>query len=360
MKQFTIDWQALETAFEDNPGEFMIERANYFDLESGEVVFVDEQVNDAVNCIIDELDAVLDEGAEWTDDAIRGTDTFQQLSEAENSSVLAAIKIEYGDPRQFEGIPHFDSHESYEFMRDFIETVSDDAMQGRLSEAIAQRKPFRCFRGVLADDRRLQRQWREFEIARQRETMIEWLHSIGVEPVNPETRTYDPPPLPDLRKIMFAEVRRFVRFARDIQGVRRIALIGSLTTDKEFPRDIDMLITVSDDCDLAPLAQLSRQLSGHMNGYQAGADVFLASEDGDYLGRSCPWRDCGPDHRTSCDAMHCGLRHYLHDDFNAIRLKEKVIAQPPVLLWPDLAAAQNVPPDVYEQLIEELAKDVKR
>ena len=51
---------------------------------------------------------------------------------------------------------------------------------------------------------------------------------------------------------------------------------------------------------------------------------------------------------------------YLHDDFNAIRLKEKVIAQPPVLLWPDLAAAQNVPPDVYEQLNEELAKDVKR
>ena len=24
MKQLTIDWQALETAFEDNPGEFMI------------------------------------------------------------------------------------------------------------------------------------------------------------------------------------------------------------------------------------------------------------------------------------------------------------------------------------------------
>ncbi len=55
--------------------------------------------------------------------------------------------------------------------------------------------------------------------------------------------------------------------------------------------------------------------------------------------------------------MHCGARPYLHDDFNAIRVKEEVIAQPPVLLWPNLAAAEEVPPDVREQLIEQLARD---
>ena len=261
MKQLTIDWHALETAFDDQPGEFGIERANYFDLHSGEVVLVDEHVSDTVSRIIDELDAVLDEGADWTDDAIRGTDTFQQLSGAEQSNVRAAIEIEYGDPSQFEAIPHFDSHDSYEYMQEFVDAVNDDITRGRLSEAIAQRKPFRRFRNVIAEDSRLQRQWREFESARQRETMIEWLRSIGVEPANPESRTYDPPRLPDLRKIMFAEVRRFVRFARDIEGVRRIALIGSLTTNKEFPKDIDLLVTVSDDCDLASLAQLGRAIA---------------------------------------------------------------------------------------------------
>jgi len=34
-----------------------------------------------------------------------------------------------------------------------------------------------------------------------------------------------------------------------------------------------------------------------------------------------------------------------------------VIAQPPVVLWPNLAAAEEVPPDVREQLIEQLARD---
>ncbi len=50
MKQLTINWQDVEMAFEDYPGElgYMLERANYFDLESGEVVFVDEQINSTV------------------------------------------------------------------------------------------------------------------------------------------------------------------------------------------------------------------------------------------------------------------------------------------------------------------------
>lgn len=356
MKRLPIDWHALEMAFEDCPDELGLERTNYFNLDSGEVVFVDEQVSSSANFIIDELDAALEEGTDWTDDAIRGTDTFQRLSEFEQLGVLAAIQIGYGDAKQFEEIPQFDSHESYGYMRDFIETISDDTIRARLGRAIAQRKPFRRFREVLAEDRRLERQWREFEVARQRQAMIEWLHSIGVEPANPESKTYDPPALPDLRKIMFAEVRRFVRFARDIQGVKRIALIGSLTTDKEFPKDIDLLVTVSDDCDLAPLARLGRQLSGHMNSHRAGADVFLASEGGNYLGRTCPWRDCGPSYRTRCDAMHCGVRPYLHDDLNTIRLQEEVIAQPPVLLWPNVAA-EKVPRDVRTQLIEQLARD---
>ncbi len=156
---------------------------------------------------------------------------------------------------------------------------------------------------------------------------------------------------------MFAEVRRFVRFARDIEDVKSIALIGSLAADKEFPKDVDLLVTVNNDCDLAPLAKLGRQLSGHMNTHRAGADVFLASEDGEYLGRTCHWRDCGPSFRTSCDALHCGLRPYLHDDFNSVRLKKGLINQPPILLWPDVVAAHESPADVQKQLIEPLAED---
>jgi hypothetical protein len=47
----------------------------------------------------------------------------------------------------------------------------------------------------------------------------------------------------------------------------------------------------------------------------------------------------------------------LHDDFNAVRLKKELMARPPALLWPDPAAAQEVPADVHEQLVEPLVKD---
>lgn len=352
MKRLSIDWHALETAFTDSPGEFGLERTDYLDLESGKVVVVDEQIRSAVDCVMDELD----EDANGSDEEIRRTETFQQLSEFEQSCVLAAITVEYGGANRFEEVPHIDSHEAYELMRSFLETVVDERVRDRLCEAITQRKPFRRFRDVLATDRRLERQWQQCEASGQRQMIIEWLHSIDIEPANPESPTYDPPALPDLRNIMFVEVRRFVHIARDIPGVQRIALIGSLVSEKEFPKDIDLLVTVSDDCDLAPLAKLGRQLSGHMTSYQAGADLFLASEDGQYIGRTCSWKDCGPGYRASCDAMNCGQRPYLHDDFSAVRLKEEVIARPSVVLWPDLTASPDTPRDIHEQLIEPLTK----
>jgi hypothetical protein len=242
-------------------------------------------------------------------------------------------------------------------MRHFIETVKDESIRDKLSRAISERKPFRSFRNVLAGDRRVERQWLRFEAEEKRKTVIAWLQSIGVEPANPDSATYNPPPLPDLRNILFAEVRQFVRDARQIEGVRRMALIGSLATSKEFPKDIDFLVTVSDDCDLAPLARLGRQISGRMNRHQSGVDVFLASESGDYLGRTCPWKKCGPSYRKSCDAIHCGKRSYLHDDFNEMRLKKELIAQPPVSLWPRPSASCSAPHDVHVQLIEQLDQD---
>jgi predicted nucleotidyltransferase len=360
MKRLHIDWLAFEVEFDDNPDEFGTERANYFDLESGKVVVVDEYVLSTVNSIIYELDEILEEGTDWTEDIIRGTDVFRQLPEAEQSNVRAAIEIEYDDSKRYEKIPSRDSREAYKEMQDFIETIDDEVTRARLSEAITRNRPFRRVRDEMASDRRLEQQWRVFEADRQRKAIIEWLRTIGVEPTNPEDTTYEPPPLPELRKIMFAEVRRFVRFACHVEGVRQIALIGSLATDKEFPKDVDVLVTVSDSCDLSPLAKLGRELSGHMNNHRAGADVFLASEDGNYIGRTCPWKNCGPGYRASCDAMNCGKRPYLHDDLDAVHLDKAWIDRPPVVLWPVLTAAQGVPSDVHEQLIEPLANDEKR
>ena len=122
----------------------------------------------------------------------------------------------------------------------------------------------------------------------------------------------------------------FVRAASQLPGVTRIALIGSLTTDEPEPNDVDILVTVTDEADVAPLATLGRRLNGHAQSFGRGGEVFLANPQGDYLGRTCPWKRCGPGIRMRCDALHCGQRLYLHDDLETIQLATNIIAAPPL------------------------------
>jgi predicted nucleotidyltransferase len=96
---------------------------------------------------------------------------------------------------------------------------------------------------------------------------------IETEPMNAPPQGHREPLLDGLR--------RFVASARQIAGVRRIAVLGSIVTTKPDPKDIDVLVVVADDADLAPLAKCSRRLQGHAQGFNRGADVFLAASECD-------------------------------------------------------------------------------
>lgn len=141
-------------------------------------------------------------------------------------------------------------------------------------------------------------------------------------------------------------LRRFVTAARHVTGVRRIALVGSIVTAKPDPKDIDVLVVVSADADLASLAVHARRLQGHAQSLNRGADVFLANDRGEYIGRTCRWKDCRPGVRQACDARHCGRRPHLHDDLDAITLSENVVAAPPVTLWPAVERHCVLPSDL--------------
>ena len=150
------------------------------------------------------------------------------------------------------------------------------------------------------------------------------------------------------RQQLLNGLRRFVASVRQVAGVRRIAILGSIATAKPDPKDIEVLVVIADDADLARLATCSRRLQGHAQSFNRGADVFLANEHGTYIGRMCRWKDCRPGVRRSCDALHCGRRPYLHDDLDAIRLNSTVVLSPPVTLWPSIERRGQLPPDVEE------------
>ena len=138
----------------------------------------------------------------------------------------------------------------------------------------------------------------------------------------------------------------FVQTAARLSGVQRIALIGSILSDRQSPKDIDLVVYVAEDADLAALAAMARRLQGRLQSQNRGADVFLADERLRYLGRTCSWKVCQPGVHASCEALHCGRRPYLRDDLATIRLPDSLMAAPPLELWPVVVRRCKVPADV--------------
>jgi len=126
--------------------------------------------------------------------------------------------------------------------------------------------------------------------------------------------------------------------------------LGSITTDRQNPKDVDLLVVIGDETDLAVLATHARRLQGGAQRFNRGADVFLADEQANYLGRTCQWKDCRPGIRVACDALHCGRRPHLHDDLDNVRLSKQTVEVPPVTVWPRVERRCAVPPDVERVL----------
>jgi hypothetical protein len=163
------------------------------------------------------------------------------------------------------------------------------------------------------------------------------------------------PPRPSVgnpRDVLLTEVLAFVRAAKACPGVRRIALVGSLTTPKPVPKDADVLVTLDADIDLAPLATVARRLKGRAGAINLGADIFLCDADGRYFGRVCRYRECHA--RVACEAHSCGQRDHLNDDLHVVRLDLAVTRSPPFDLWPVVARRRAAPEDVERLLLRPL------
>jgi len=154
----------------------------------------------------------------------------------------------------------------------------------------------------------------------------------------------------EMREFLISSAFQFIERVISMPGIRRIAIIGSLTSTKPDPKDIDMLLTIEDDVDLTELASASRKLMGAAQTGNKGADIFLANPAGEYIGRICQWRSCAPGIRIKCDADHCGKRHFLHDDFGDIKLKPSLVMEPPVEVWPKVVCREKIASDLLEHI----------
>ncbi|MBG7608478.1 MAG: hypothetical protein IZT59_10675 [Verrucomicrobia bacterium] len=242
----------------------------------------------------------------------------------------------------------------YGALDEFVSSLPDNSLRTELARAIRGKGAFRRFKNIVfgGGNVELKHRWRWFETRRKRERIVKWLREENIEP-EWGCDIFEAPPLPDKRADLLRAVLAFVKDARNLSGVRRIALLGSLATPKAIPKDVDLLVEVSDDMSLKKLAKLTRQLLGKtmQTGDGCGADVFLCNPQHEYLGRICSWKTCAPGIRQGCHAQHCGDRAFLNDDLQVVRLDPSIVAEPPLELWPEIITRAEIPDDVREELV---------
>ncbi len=345
MRKVKPDLATIEFAMEDVSGQ-----THYFlDLDTGGVVSIPDQSYQAWLRLGETQ-------ARPLHDELRRTGYGRNPSlntPAVSSPVQQVDEIQDQLGQRYLRLPKADSRRSYQDIEAFILTVQSEDLRNELTQAIAGQGAFRRFKAALAGHRHERERWFRFKNQRLRLRLAEWLVTEDVELIVDEVEKTSEDQ-PNTRARLLHEMLSIVRAVRKVPGVVRVALIGSMVSDAPQPRDADLLVTVTDDANLGPLAKLGRRWRSHVQSLHCSGDIFLADTRDLYLGRTCPWRECGTVEIPQCDARHCGERRYLHDDLGTIKLPRSVIAEPPIELWPELLPRAVVPADVEMLLLAPL------
>ena len=137
-KALNISLDELCEAMEDSS----YENEYFLDLETGEILFVSEYMDD---------------------------EESEKLKE----------RIEE-DSERYERIPKAESHEGYQDMVDFITTVDNEHLVELLEVAINGKGAFRRFKDVLLNYPEERERWFKFKDERMEERALEWLDDIEV------------------------------------------------------------------------------------------------------------------------------------------------------------------------------------
>jgi hypothetical protein len=137
-RKLKIDLDELYDAMENSSYEVEY----YLDLETGEILFVSEDMDDV-----------------------------------ETVKMKNQIEEELG---RYELIPKAESYEGYRDMQAFITTVEDDHLSELLEVAINGKGAFRRFKDVLLNYPEERERWFKFKDDRMEERALEWLDDIDV------------------------------------------------------------------------------------------------------------------------------------------------------------------------------------
>ena len=174
-RRVKVDLSELEFVFEDASPE----AAHYLDLETGQVVRTTGEIRREMEDIHAQMYGEGDEPTMSFEEALQQRD----LPDWMKDELRVADQIEIGYGKRFICVPEADSHEGYRDMEDFVDTLQGRGLQERLWQAIRGRGAFRRFKDTLLKHAQERERWFEFRDARQRQRVLDWLESEGIEPI---------------------------------------------------------------------------------------------------------------------------------------------------------------------------------
>ena len=139
--QAKIELAELTDAFNDG----FSEHHYYLDLETSEVVFVNDETQSELERIYEEIHGEEDETKESFAEALEK----RNLPEWRREFLVDAERVEQEFGTRFIIIPKIESGDDYEAMEDFAESLQDERLQERLWRALKGRRPFRHFKDVV-------------------------------------------------------------------------------------------------------------------------------------------------------------------------------------------------------------------
>jgi hypothetical protein len=172
MPKLKIDLSELEAAFDDHSGLI----SYYLDKDSGEIIPISDDTSR-------ELEEIYESYSDDQTGKVDWETAFQeeQVRDWHQEELREADKVEQNFGDRFVKIPALPSHEGFDDMEEFIETVHDLRLQQRLTRAIRERHPFRNFKMALEYYPDERQRWFQFKSDRMETRLVEWLESEGIE-----------------------------------------------------------------------------------------------------------------------------------------------------------------------------------
>ena len=176
MKKLYINFDEIQKAMED----VLRDKFEYFlDLETGDVLAFSE---DILNEIKSRL--YVSDSEEIGDDIeYMEFDEEPDLPDWMEDEVELTLEFLLNEEERYVRIPEREPAAAYKCMSDFIGTVKDSVLKEELSDALNGKGAFRRFKDILIDYPKERKRWHGYNAKAMKREIIEWLSSIGMEPI---------------------------------------------------------------------------------------------------------------------------------------------------------------------------------